>query len=170
MLFTESSIDLEQGFVQNEFKVVQWSSPTLCLGNISTFPLVQSRLPGGPLQAWHPLLSPTILCTSPGPFVQPLLASPHSARLLQSTASSFRGWKQAQAGPGQICGIKAHLSSFKFTVNQPRHLTVTSSSLQSRWPLLFMLHLDCSTGVNHPGYHLWEVGHTRVRVLPLGGV
>jgi hypothetical protein len=32
---------------------------------------------------------------------------------------------------------------------------------------LFMLRLDCSTGVNRPGYHLWEAGHTRVRVLAL---
>lgn len=123
---------------------------------------MQSCLPRGPLQAWHPLLSPTILCTSPGPFVQPLSASPHSAR----QASSFRGWKQAQAGPGQICGIKAHLSSFKFTVNQPRHLTVTSSSLQSRWFLSYLY----SAWIVLPSWvssHLWEYGHTGVRVLAL---
>lgn len=32
---------------------------------------------------------------------------------------------------------------------------------------LFMLRLDCSTGINRPGYHLWEAEHTRVRVLAL---
>lgn len=60
MLLTGSSTDWIPGFVRQEVKAVQWSSPIVCLGNISTFLLVQSCLPGGPLQAWHPLLSPTI--------------------------------------------------------------------------------------------------------------
>lgn len=49
---------------------------------------------------------------------------------LQSTASSFRGRKQAPTGLGEIRGLNAYLSSLKFTVNQRR-----AFDNQLKWPL-----------------------------------
>lgn len=71
---------------------------------------------------------------------------------LQSTASLFRGRKQAPAGPGEIWGVKAHLSSLKFKLINPEHLTISSSGLESSVGFFLICNQLGSSDWSHAGF------------------